>query len=140
MKYRIENINSGLDMGIWEADSPEDAIEAMRLDAGYDSAEEVEEVTGKSAYDAGIRAYPVELVQMVDPVRAAEGYIEYRGDGEDAEEWLDSLADYTPELDSDGITGWGEYTHLVRLIPDNGDPALYYLAPAAVFARLELEA
>ena len=35
MKYRVENIKSGAVLGLYEADSPEGAIRAMYIDAGY---------------------------------------------------------------------------------------------------------
>lgn len=56
MKYRIENINSGLDMGVWEGATPEEAVEAMHIDAGYRSTEDCEMQTGQSTWDAGVRA------------------------------------------------------------------------------------
>lgn len=78
-------------------------------------------------------------VQMVDPAKAAEGYIEYRGDAEDLEGWLDDISDYTPTIDSSNIRGWNEYTHTIKLTPDDPDiPALYYLVTEEVLPRLGL--
>jgi hypothetical protein len=78
-------------------------------------------------------------VQMIDPAKAAEGYIEYRGDAEDLDEWLDATSDCTPTIESSNILGWNEYTHMVRLAPDDADmPALYYLVTEESLPRLGL--
>ena len=40
MKYRIENTSSGMELGTYEAPSPEEALERMYRDAGYASADD----------------------------------------------------------------------------------------------------
>jgi len=59
----------------------------------------------------------------------AEGFIEYRGDAEPLDAWVDSLAEYEVELISDGLRGWGEYTRLVKLTSSDsgGEYHLFYL-------------
>lgn len=44
--YRITS-SAGVDMGSYEAESPEDALELMARDAGYRSAEHAAEVAGR---------------------------------------------------------------------------------------------
>jgi hypothetical protein len=140
MKYRVENIKSGAVFGVYEADSPEEAIKAMYVDAGYSDGEPPEYDDGSAGWGDNIRAYEVSTVQMVDAVRAAEGYIEYRGDGEDADEWLDSLSGYWI-TDAGAASGWGEYTHLVRLDDlaeeYSHSPVLFYLIPDVIYARID---
>jgi len=70
MKYRVENIKSGAVLGLYEADSPEGAIRAMYIDAGYLDGEQPEYDDGGAGWDDEIRAYEVITVQMVDAVRA----------------------------------------------------------------------
>lgn len=41
MKYYIENMATGVVMGIYEAECRDDAIEEMARDAGYESADEI---------------------------------------------------------------------------------------------------
>ncbi len=36
MRYRIENTKSGLELGVYEGSSKEDALDALARDAGYD--------------------------------------------------------------------------------------------------------
>lgn len=47
MKYRIKS-KAGVVFGIYEGDTPEQAAEALAIDAGYDSVAEEAEVLGKS--------------------------------------------------------------------------------------------
>jgi len=46
MKYHIYNSVSGLDMGVYDGDSPDDAKDALARDAGYDDYASACEVTG----------------------------------------------------------------------------------------------
>lgn len=48
-KYRISNRVSGHDFGVYEANSPEEALEVMARDAGYDSAAEMRRVSAGDA-------------------------------------------------------------------------------------------
>lgn len=67
----------------------------------------------------------------------AQDLIEYAGDPEGIEGWLDALVDYDVTAITDGVRGWDDYTHLVRLasIDRPEEPPLYYLVPAAVIER-----
>lgn len=44
--YEVTNASSGHSFGVYEADSPEAAIEACCIDAGYSSKADADEVTG----------------------------------------------------------------------------------------------
>lgn len=46
-KFEVSNETSGICFGVYEADTEEDAIEAVCIDAGYDGIEDAEEVTGQ---------------------------------------------------------------------------------------------
>ena len=61
MKYRIENIKSGIDLGIFEAESPEEALAAMYRDAGCADGQPPEYDGGiPDDYDSGLRVYEEE--------------------------------------------------------------------------------
>ena len=47
-EYRIFNKTSGANLGVFEGESPEEAIEAMARDSGYDSQEACAEALGES--------------------------------------------------------------------------------------------
>ena len=86
-------------------------------------------------------ATEVELVQMIK-ARPYEdqGLVEYAGDPEELDEWIDSVCDdYHFSLISARVQGWGAYTAIVRMERD-GDPDLYYLFnPAALRAMLDAD-
>jgi hypothetical protein len=44
MQYRIENVRSGADLGIYEGDTPAQALDAMARDAGYEDYAGAQEV------------------------------------------------------------------------------------------------
>ena len=68
-----------------------------------------------------------------------QGLVEYNGEPEDLDEWLDNLERYTAQVESYGIRGWDEYTHIVRLTPDNdSEPTLYCLVTEEAIKRLGL--
>lgn len=48
-KYEVSNIKSAHSFGVYEADSPEAAIEAACKDAGYSSKDDAEDVMGHDA-------------------------------------------------------------------------------------------
>lgn len=131
--YRIENTKGGVDFGLWQADSAEEALEKLGIEAGYRDGIPDPEIDTE-----GTVVYEVATVQMVDRDRAEEGYIEMGETPEDLDAWIDSLCDYDVTLVS-GASGWGEYTHLVRLdsLSDDGG-TLYYLVPSEAIVRLRL--
>ncbi len=53
-KYRIENQHSGVDMGIFDGETEEDALDAMARDAGYADYAEACEVTGQDQETSGL--------------------------------------------------------------------------------------
>jgi len=80
-------------------------------------------------------------VQMIDARHyEGQGLVQYAGDSEGVEAWLDSLCDYDTTLMSDNVMGWDQYTHVVKLasIVYPEDPPLYYLVPPTVAERLGL--
>jgi hypothetical protein len=63
-KYRIFNRRSGADLGVYEAPTPAEALQAMYADAGYADAQDADSVTEGGSRD---------LVAVPDePLEAAE--------------------------------------------------------------------
>ena len=58
-----------------------------------------------------------------------QGLIEYDGEPEDLEEWLDAVWDKPPGATLDLITEWEGYTKILRLVDVDGS-YIYYLVPA----------
>lgn len=59
--YRIENTKSGVDFGLWQGESPEEAIKKLNIDAGYPSG-----IVDPEISTEGIEAYEVTLVALGD--------------------------------------------------------------------------
>lgn len=129
-RYRVENRVSGFNAGLWLASSPEEAIARMMDDACCTDQPSPDWI-----------ATEVELVQMIQAhPYEDQGLVEYAGDPEELQEWIDSVRDeYHASLVSTRVQGWGDATAIVRLERDD-DPAIYYLVnPAALRAMLDAD-
>lgn len=67
--YSICNRVSGQQLGLYTADSEESAVETMAIDAGYDNAAHMEEVTGEDTADLTVEV--VEQEPTISPDRRA---------------------------------------------------------------------
>jgi hypothetical protein len=73
--YRITNRTSGLSLGLYWGETPDDAVEAMELAAGYRSSRDAAEALGETA--ESLRA---DLI--VEPVAEGDGEDEDEGEDE----------------------------------------------------------
>jgi len=67
LKYFAITSESGVDLGIWEASSEDEALEMLAIDGGYASREEADEVV----FEATGR-YPEPTVEVVSPEEVME--------------------------------------------------------------------
>lgn len=121
--YRVEHTVSGFDAGLWRADSPEGAIARMMEDAGGDYADEP---------SPDWLATAVQLVQMIDPNKAADGFIQAWGEPEVlGDDWMTEVLTHYRVTLVGPVTGWGDppYAAMIRLDSTTDLPALYYLVP-----------
>lgn len=66
--YRIDNLESGLFLGVWEAESPDAALDAMARDAGYRDHAHATEVAGEA--DLRVRETSADAHDTPSPTRA----------------------------------------------------------------------
>ena len=128
-RYRVENRASGFDAGIWLALSPEEAIAAMMDDSGATDQPSPDWI-----------ATEVEVVQLIQRGPwEDQGLVEYAGEPEELQEWLDHIIDVYPYADvTRGVQGWGDATAILRLEDDAC--VVYYLVTDAALKALGLEA
>ena len=127
--YRVEHRVSGFDAGFFAATSPEEAIAAMMDDAGDTDQPSPDWI-----------ATEVELVQMIQRGPwEDQGLVEYAGEPEELQEWLDHIIDVYQYADvTRGVQGWGDATAILRLEDDAC--VVYYLVTDAALKALRLEA
>lgn len=121
--YRVEHRVSGFDAGLWRADSPEEAIARMMAEAGGDYADEP---------SPDWIATEVQLVQMIHPAKAADGFVQPWGEPEVLDDhWMTEVLTHYRVTLVGPVTGWGDppYTAMLRLDYTTDLPCLYYLVP-----------
>jgi hypothetical protein len=93
--YRITNTRSGLDLGIYHADTPDGALEALARDAGYRTYEDMCDVApGADLEVVELEDEPEQLAECVYCGRDAELVPVPAVDDDDA--WEALAADHAP--------------------------------------------
>ena len=108
--FSISNQTSGADLGVWEGETPEDALEALSREAGYRSYAEACEVTTGYADDLAI--VEIKTAGKISPEWMAGARC--NGTAEDIVDWVQSarnVGDGQIIIDTDGSVWDGVTGH-----------------------------
>ena len=101
MEYKVYNQQSGIELGIYEADSEEEAIRAMQRDAGYDDPEDIPGGNDPYVIAKEVFSHWERNGEVVDPPQGVNLF-----------DWFDSQTNVFLGPDEDG---------LCPIFFDNGD-------------------